>query len=247
MTEPQFTTEELNSEEWKLIPEFEMYEVSSLGRVRRAIACQSSEKGRIIKARHASSGYPGISLVKGKTYSRSVHKLVALAFLGEPPSKGHQVNHKDGNKGNARLSNLEYCTAKENSLHAIKVLGRRRDGAHSGCARFTEGEILAIHEALMAGTSPVEIMERFGISETQLYRIKKREVWHETLKDLPSDYPKPRRRQPAYNLTASDVQAIKRRIAQGETNKQIAKDYAVKSDGTIQFIRLGKSWKSITP
>lgn len=54
--------------------------------------------------------------------SRTVHSLVAEAFLGQRSSKEALVNHKDGNKLNNRLDNLELCTAHENNLHARRVL-----------------------------------------------------------------------------------------------------------------------------
>jgi hypothetical protein len=241
----EFTTEELNSEEWKLIPDFEMYEVSTLGRIRRAIACRASKKGRILKPGLSSSGYAQVSLVKVKAHTKSIHSIVAAVFIGPRPSPKHEVNHKNGNKHDPRLSNLEYLTKPENVQHSIVVLGHRVDGKHSPQARFTEDQILAIHDAMMNATPPVEIIERFSISETELYRIKNRKVWRELLRDLSTDYPKPIRRQPFYNLTLANVQEIKRRIANGETNQQIAKDYPIKSDSTIQFIRLGVSWKHV--
>ena len=57
-----------------------------------------------------------------------VHRLVALCYLGEPPL-GAEVNHKDGNKENNDVSNLEYVTSKENSVHAVR-LGLIKTGKH---------------------------------------------------------------------------------------------------------------------
>lgn len=245
MAEQQFTTEELNSEEWKLIPDFEMYEVSTLGRIRRAVACKVSPKGRILKLGLPKKGYAKISLVKKKVYTRTIHRIVAAVFIGEPPLATSHVNHKDGNKHNPRLSNLEYCTPSENVQHSITVLGNRRDGEHSAAARLTSETVLAIHQDMMNAESPADIMARHGVSETQLYRIKKRQTWKSLLQELSSAYPKPKKRQPFYKLTLANVQEIKRRIANGEANRQIAKDYPIKSHSTIQFIRLGVSWKHV--
>lgn len=249
MTEFQFTTEELNSETWKPIPDFEMYEVSDLGRVRRAIDCRASKKGRILKYGVASTGYLQVSLVKKRTYTRAIHRLVALAFLGEPPTPKHHVNHKDGDKQNARLANLEYCTPRENLMHSIEVLGYRRDGEHSGCAKLTDQEVLSIHAALMRGMPPSEIIAKFGVSETQLYRIKKRKTRKEILKDLPTNYPPPElvikgSRVGTSKLTEGDVRQIKELIAQGLSNPLIARRFKV-TKNAIQFIRLGQSWKHI--
>jgi len=247
MAEQQFTTEELNSEEWKTISDFEMYEVSTLGRVRRVIDCRASKKGRVLKPGLPAKGYAQISLVKKKVYTKTVHGLVARAFLGEPPSLKHHINHKNGNKHDARLLNLEYCTPSENVQHSMNVLGNRLDGEYSPVAKLTAATVLAIHQDMMNAVSPADIMEKHGVSETQLYRIKKRQSWQKLLSDLPSNYPSARRRQPFYKLSVEDIKQIKQRIAAGETNQQIAKDYPIKSDSTIQFIRIGTSWKHITP
>jgi hypothetical protein len=86
-----FTTEELESEEWRDIPGYvHRYRASSLGRIKRV------QTGRILKP-SLSRGYPYVQLYSGTVASakvRRVHQLVALAFLGQCP-RGHEVNHID--------------------------------------------------------------------------------------------------------------------------------------------------------
>ena len=60
--------------------------------------------------------------IDGRDYH--VHKLVALAFIENPENKP-TVNHKDGNRKNNALSNLEWATFSENNLHSYRVLGRK--------------------------------------------------------------------------------------------------------------------------
>jgi hypothetical protein len=87
----------------------------------------NNPNGRIRKLKPYvdSTGYPRIALSEhSKTKSIRVHYLVASAFL--PKNKNDKcVNHKDGNKQNNSVENLEWCTYSENLIHAYKVLGRQ--------------------------------------------------------------------------------------------------------------------------
>ncbi len=96
-------------EVWKQIDGYENYEVSSFGNVR------NKNTGRILKA-SSNGGYYSVGLSNIKTKSFRVHQLVAKEFLPNPENKP-QVNHKDKNGLNNKLSNLEWSTNKENSIH----------------------------------------------------------------------------------------------------------------------------------
>lgn len=56
-----------------------------------------------------------------------VHRIVAKTFIGEPDNK--QVNHIDGNKLNNNINNLEYCSARDNLIHALN-LGLKKGKYH---------------------------------------------------------------------------------------------------------------------
>lgn len=72
-----------------------------------------------MKQFHNLDGRPIISLYgKGRSKTYLVHALVASAFIGKRP-KGYDVNHKDGNKLNNYIDNLEYITSAENKYHAV--------------------------------------------------------------------------------------------------------------------------------
>ena len=108
-------------EEWKLapFPEYEPIYVSNYGRLMK--------QDSILTFGNQQGGYLVISLRKqigGKTNVR-VHRLVAATFLGR--NDDLMVNHKDGNKQNNRLDNLEYTTNRENVQHAIDTGLRKYD------------------------------------------------------------------------------------------------------------------------
>lgn len=119
-----FVYTEQMSETWKTIKNFDMYEVSSHGNIRN----QTTNK---LLTQHLRNGYYSVSLRKnGKSCTKNVHRLVAETFLQEPEAKKMQVNHKDLNKHNNNINNLEFVTEKENTAHAIangatKVHSRR--------------------------------------------------------------------------------------------------------------------------
>lgn len=118
------------AEIWRWVPNYEgVYEVSNIGRVRsvdRTVAYYNwracakinhSVKGRILRPGKASSGYYTVALGRGN--SRTVHSLVAEAFLGPKPD-GHEVLHIDGSRTNNCVANLRYGTRSENMLDAVK-------------------------------------------------------------------------------------------------------------------------------
>lgn len=104
------------NEVWRPVSGYEnLYQVSSLGRVR---SCKS---GRILKLRETNKGYFRAHLSKdGHAKDYSIHKLVATAFLPNP-SCLNQVNHIDENKANNHVSNLQWCSCRQNINHGTCI------------------------------------------------------------------------------------------------------------------------------
>jgi len=101
------------SEIWKSHPEYTGIEVSSFGRVR-------SVKGHYYANYQNKDGYMRVGIpVDGKQATKLVHRLVAQVFI-QNPNNWPEVNHKDNDRANNRVENLEFCTPKYNSQYREK-------------------------------------------------------------------------------------------------------------------------------
>lgn len=94
---------------------FNNYEVSNLGKIRNI------KSGRTLKPYLDNNGYLRLCLCeKNKKKFLSLHRIIATAFIDNPEGKPC-VNHIDENKLNNDLSNLEWCTVRENNVHGTKI------------------------------------------------------------------------------------------------------------------------------
>lgn len=117
---------------WTKINGYNNYSISKNGQIRNDIT------GKIKADRINSRGYSLVDLYSnGERQTERVHRLVADTFIPNPDDKP-QVNHRDGNKRNNSVENLEWCTASENMQHAFdtglskptrSMLGRRNPNA----------------------------------------------------------------------------------------------------------------------
>lgn len=105
-------------EAWKEIPGNCFYQASNMGRIKSLP--HNTTSGKILKANCNGTGnYPRVVIsLNGKRVTRTVHKLVMLAFKG-PPQKGQQVRHLNGIRKDNRLENLAYGSALENQHDRI--------------------------------------------------------------------------------------------------------------------------------
>ena len=94
---------------------FENYEVSNLGKVRNI------KSGIMLKPWFTKDGYLRHCLYKhNKRKNLLLHRIIATAFIDNPEEKP-QINHIDENKLNNDLSNLEWCTERENAIHGTRT------------------------------------------------------------------------------------------------------------------------------
>jgi len=123
-------------EKWKDVFGFEgLYKISNHGRV------LSLYNNIIRKQFMPENRYPKVVISKNKKkYMKYIHRMVAMAFIPNPQNK-KEVNHKDGNKFNNAISNLEWVTPKENQQHSIKT-GLFAVGARANKSTLTDSAVL---------------------------------------------------------------------------------------------------------
>lgn len=162
---------------WKPIPTYPDYEASDSGDIRSKdmkIEYKSTlgsrvtylKTGRTLHKKKCKNGYLRVA---PNSRTETVHSLVASAFLGERPY-GFCINHKDGDKTNNNINNLEYCSYLHNNRHAIKT-GLRKNG-NNGKPILTSKEVLEIRFLKSKyGASCKSIAKLFNKSESSIERI----------------------------------------------------------------------------
>ena len=167
---------------WKDIPDYiGIYQVSNLGQVKsldRTINTNNITKkckGKILSNWINSKGYASVVLWKNarqKTFK--AHRLVCLMFLENPLDK-EQVNHKDGDKLNNCIDNLEWCTNLENMRHAYKTgLNTGNLGTINGSAKLTEEKVIYIRNS---SESSKTLAHLYKVNTSTITRIKSRKIW----------------------------------------------------------------------
>lgn len=106
-----------------------------------------------------------------------LHKLVAEAFIPNPDNLP-EVNHKDGNKLNNAVENLEWCTREKNIQHAFeKGLIKMGKGEAAGNVKLKEHEVLEIRRLYAEGRTQQSLAEQFNISRGTIGKITTRKIW----------------------------------------------------------------------
>lgn len=151
-----------------------LYFVSTFGRV------YSYNTNDFIKGSYRS-GYLNISvkLKDCKSYTVQVHRLVMIAFHPIPHPENFVVNHIDGDKTNNHIWNLEWCTNKENTQHALMMgLMHYNDGEKNHNCSITEVQAEKICKMLISGKyNCVEIAEQIGCAPGVVYQISAGNAW----------------------------------------------------------------------
>lgn len=162
---------------WKDIQGYEgLYQVSDTGQVRSFK--RSGSSGRILRA-YKIRGYYRVWLSKKNMIRQyPVHRLVAKAFIPNPDVLP-QVNHKDGNKLNNQVTNLEWCDNQHNLRHAWNTLGKTSIGSLNGKAKLTERNVVMIRGFKKAhpNVSARVLAQEYGVNRQTILDIWNRKRW----------------------------------------------------------------------
>jgi hypothetical protein len=155
----------------------ENYIVYSDGRV------WSKTKNCFMKLNYNKNGYVYISLThNGVREGISIHRLIAQLFIPNPNNK-KTVNHKDGNKLNNNVNNLEWMTHSENIKHAFSSNIRKysqnegfknQRGSGNYQSKLTEENIIEIRNSKLKGT---ELATKFGVTRALISKIINYKLW----------------------------------------------------------------------
>jgi hypothetical protein len=152
---------------WKATPDGK-YEASERGQIRRLAPGRGATVGRLLRPRLNDSGY---AVVAGGQF---VHRLVAAAFLGPCPA-GLEVDHRNGDKLDNRLENLEYVSRSRNLL--------RRTARGSGCgpahgaSRISETEVDEIRRLARGGLGYAAVAAEVGVTPETARSVLRGKTW----------------------------------------------------------------------
>lgn len=159
---------------WKSCPEYENYEVSECGDVRRA-----DNHAPLRGVRHKHTGYRQYNLSQnGQAKSFIAARLVLMAFVGPAPFDGAETCHNDGTRTNDHYSNLRWDTASGNHhdkvLHGTWVLAR---GEMHHFSKLSEANVRSLREAASAGVPRKSLCAEYNVSSGRLSDIVNRKSW----------------------------------------------------------------------
>lgn len=174
---------------WKIIDLDSKYSVSNLGNVK------NNKTGRILSKRPEKKGYTRANL-NGKDYK--IHRLVAIAFIPNPNNLP-EINHKDTNKTNNTVTNLEWCTSSFNQKHSYDSGCKTVAGEKNPRSILNEKDVLYIWENNL---SVKDIVDNYKLKKGYAKRVRSKQTWKHLLQDSGSTTSRK-----AYTVSAVEVEA----------------------------------------
>ena len=141
----------------------------------------SVRNNKLLKRMMFPSGYEYVHLCngKGKTKLFRVHRLVAETFIPNPNNLP-EVNHKDGDKLNNNVKNLEWCTNLENMRHSVETGLRNIKGENNPSAKLTVKDVINIRKEYIPKSKEfgtVALARKYGVTNVMIGKIIRNECW----------------------------------------------------------------------
>jgi len=164
----------IEGEIWKPVEGYEgRYRVSNHGRIWSTPTYQAD---RLLKPGTQSRGYLTVVLYDGSTpkcpRSFSVHRLVMSAFGGDPDPEQTQINHKDLDKSNNHIDNIEWSTPLANNQHAV-ANGRSARGEKNGKAKLSDEQVVEILQRLDRGDGTASIAKDYPVVPSYVRELRR--------------------------------------------------------------------------
>lgn len=197
-------------------------------------------KSEPIKPRTGRDGYVTVSICtgNGESLTRRVHRLVCETYLPNPDNKP-EVNHKDGNKLNNSLCNLEWCTSKENKAHAWdNGYYHKNLGSNQHTAVLTEEIVHKVCKMLQEGYRNKDISDLLEIGKDHIASIRRGRIWKQISKFYTFEVKRNKRK------SLETVRKIKEEILSGKSNKEISDNFKM-SCREVNRIRTGEIFKEV--
>lgn len=173
------TVPDLANEEWRQVEDWPSYAVSNYGRVKR-LSTPTSKRSERLRKPIIVSGYLAVTLTTehGARRVQTVHRLVAYAFLGPPPHPSMEVNHKDSDRKNAKVENLEWVTRSQNHEHAYQFGFACAKGERNGGAKLTDAAVISVRSRNAQTASERRVIAKeLGISYATVCDVISRRTW----------------------------------------------------------------------
>lgn len=152
---------------WKDVEGYEgCYQVSNFGNI-KSLNYMQTGKEKILKGFKITNGYLAVNLSKdGKSKTHTIHRLVAKTFI-ENPDNLTQVNHKDEDKTNNRVDNLEWCCAKYNMNYGTRT--KRQSEILTNYQKFSK-QVLCVETGKIY-PSVMQVEREFGFAGSNISAV----------------------------------------------------------------------------